>query len=83
MTRYEFSRGEVVDKQKEIFTIVDTGTISALADVYEKDIQYVSHGGECTVTVVSYPGEIFGGMIAYLSDALDPASPYGGRFDAR
>lgn len=74
VTHYDVSRGEVVDKDKELMTIVDTGTVWALADVYEKDIQYVSRGGECTVHVASYPGEVFKGKIAYLSDALDPAS---------
>jgi cobalt-zinc-cadmium efflux system membrane fusion protein len=74
VTKYDVSRGEVVSKDKELFTIVDTSTVWALADVYEKDIQYVSRGGECTVAVVSYPNEIFRGAITYLSDALDPSS---------
>ena len=74
VTKYDVSRGEVVGRDKELFTVVDTSTLWALADVYEKDIQYVARGGECNVALASYPGEIFRGKIAYLSDALDPAS---------
>jgi cobalt-zinc-cadmium efflux system membrane fusion protein len=74
VTNYEVSRGEVVSRDKELFTVVDTSTVWALADVYEKDIQYVSRGGACTAVVASYPNEVFKGTITYLSDALDPAS---------
>lgn len=74
VTKYDVSRGEIVGRDKEIFTVVDTTVVWALADVYEKDIQYVARGGECLVSLDSYPGQIFKGKIAYLSDALDPAS---------
>lgn len=74
VTKYDVSRGEVVGRDKELFTVVDTSTVWALADVYEKDIQYVARGGECAVTLASYPTDVFRGKIAYLSDALDPSS---------
>ena len=74
ITKYDVSRGEVVGRDKELFTVVDTSTVWALADVYEKDIQYVARGGECDVKLASYPNEVFRGKIAYLSDALDPSS---------
>ena len=74
MTKYDVSKGEVVSRDKELFTVVDTSSVWALADVYEKDIQYVARGGECLVALASYPKEVFQGKIAYLSDALDPAS---------
>ncbi len=74
VTKYEVSKGEVVGRDKELFTIVDTSSVWALADVYEKDIQFVARGGECAVTLASYPNDIFKGRITYLSDALDPAS---------
>jgi cobalt-zinc-cadmium efflux system membrane fusion protein len=74
VTKYEVSKGEVVGRDKELFTVVDTSTVWALADVYEKDIQYVARGGECVVALASYPNEKFRGKIAYLGDALDPAS---------
>ena len=74
VTKYEVSKGEVVSRDKELFTIVDTSSVWALADVYEKDIQFVARGGECVVMVASYAKEVFKGRITYLSDALDPSS---------
>jgi cobalt-zinc-cadmium efflux system membrane fusion protein len=74
VTRYDVSKGEVVSRDKELFTVVDTTTVWALADVYEKDIRYVGKGGDCIVTLDSYPGQTFRGRITYLSDALDPTS---------
>jgi cobalt-zinc-cadmium efflux system membrane fusion protein len=74
VTKYGVSKGEVVGRDKELFTIVDTSSVWALADVYEKDIQFVARGGECAVTLASYPGDLFKGKITYLSDALDPSS---------
>ena len=74
VTKYDVSKGEVVSRDKALFTIVDTSTVWALADVYEKDIQFVARGGACAVTLVSYPNEVFKGKITYLSDALDPSS---------
>jgi cobalt-zinc-cadmium efflux system membrane fusion protein len=74
VTKYDVSKGEVVGRDKELFTVVDTSTVWALADVYEKDIQYVARGGDCGVKLASYPNEVFRGKIAYLSDALDPSS---------
>jgi cobalt-zinc-cadmium efflux system membrane fusion protein len=74
VTKYDVSKGEVVDRDQELFTIVDTTTVWALADVYEKDIPLVARGGECAVTLASYPKEAFKGRIAYLSDALDPTT---------
>jgi cobalt-zinc-cadmium efflux system membrane fusion protein len=74
VTKYDVSKGEVVGRDKELFTIVDTSSVWALADVYEKDLQFVARGGECAVTRAAYPEDVFRGKITYLSDALDPAS---------
>lgn len=72
ITKFDVSRGEAVDQQKELFTIVDTSRVWVLADVYEKDIAAIGKSGPCEVRVSSYPDEKFIGTIEYLSDALDP-----------
>lgn len=74
ITAFDVSQGELVDREKELFTIVDTSTVWILADVYEKDLGQVKAGGECQVTVAAYPGEVFSGRITYVSDFLDPNS---------
>jgi cobalt-zinc-cadmium efflux system membrane fusion protein len=71
---FDVSQGELVDREKELFTIVDTSTVWALADVYEKDLGQVKAGGACRVTVAAYPGEVFSGRITYVSDFLDANS---------
>lgn len=74
ITRFDVSSGEVVDREKELFTIVDTSTVWVLADLYEKDLGQVRAGGEAQITVASYPDKTFTGKITYVSDFLDPAS---------
>lgn len=71
---YDVSPGEQVDRDRRLFTLVDTSNVWVLADVYEKDLGLVRAGGSCRVEVPSYPGEIMVGRITYVSDFLDPAS---------
>jgi len=74
VTKFDVSTGEVVEKDKELFTIVDTSTVWVLADLYENDLGAVTTGGVAQIQVPSYPGEVFRGGIDYISDFLDPAS---------
>ena len=74
ITKYDVSPGEVVDRGKELFTIVDVSSVWVEADVYEKDIGLVRAGGEARITVASYPDKVFTGKITYVSDFLDPSS---------
>jgi membrane fusion protein, heavy metal efflux system len=74
ITKYDVSPGEVVDRGKEIFTVVDVSSVWVEADVYEKDIGLVRSGGEARITVASYPDRVFTGKITYVSDFLDPSS---------
>lgn len=74
VTKYDVSEGEVVGREKELFTIVDTSDVWVLGDVYEKDLGSVPKKGDCLVTVSAYPATPFRGSIDYISDFLDPAS---------
>lgn len=74
ITHFDASIGEVVDRESELFTIVDTSTVWVLADVYEKDLGLVAEGRAVIVTVPSYPGRAFEGAIEYVADFLDPDS---------
>lgn len=74
ITKFEMSQGEVVEREKELLTIVDTSVVWVLGDIYEKDLAAVRTGGEARITVASYPDERFSGRITYVSDFLDPAS---------
>jgi cobalt-zinc-cadmium efflux system membrane fusion protein len=72
VTKYDVAEGEVVDSERELFTIADLSTVWAQADVYEKDIASIHEGQEVKVLVDAYPGEAFTGKITYVSDVLDP-----------
>lgn len=72
--RYDVSMGEVIDREDEPFTIVDTSQVWVLADLYEKDLGAVVAGGTADISVPSYPGQRFQGAIEYVADFLDPAS---------
>jgi len=74
VTKYDVSQGEVVEREKELFTIVDTSTVWVLADIYEKDLGQVAVGQTARIRVSAYPDEVFHGKITYISDVLDPSS---------
>lgn len=74
ITKFDMSQGEVVEREKELLTIVDTSVVWVLGDIYEKDLAAVRTGVEGRITVASYPGEYFTGRITYVSDFLDPTS---------
>lgn len=68
----EVAAGEVVDTEREMFTIADISTVWVQADVYEKDIAFIRQGQEVKIEVAAYPGETFTGKITYVTDFLDP-----------
>jgi cobalt-zinc-cadmium efflux system membrane fusion protein len=72
VTKYDVAEGEVVDSERELFTIANLSTVWVQADVYEKDIASIRKGQEVQILVDAYPGETFVGKITYVSDFLDP-----------
>ena len=74
ITRSNVSMGELVNRENELFVLVDASIVWVLADVYEKDIGLMESGGTCDVQVSSYPETTFTGKITYVSDFLDPTS---------
>lgn len=72
VTAANVASGEVVDTERELFTVVDLSTVWVIADVYQKDIALVRRGQDAHITSETYPGETFAGRITYVSDVLDP-----------
>ena len=66
----QYSGGSAV----ELFTIGELDRVWVLADVYEMDLAQVKKGAAVAVSVLSYPGETFGGVVEWISGALDPIS---------
>ncbi|MGH7256482.1 MAG: efflux RND transporter periplasmic adaptor subunit [Nitrospirales bacterium] len=72
------TRGEVVNTNKRLFSLADLSTVWVMANIPEKDIQYVqeavSFNQSVDVSLSSYPQEVFRGTVTYVGDVLDPAT---------
>lgn len=70
------TKGEVVETTEKLFTVADLSVVWVLANIPEKDIQYI-HPDDSTVDqsvevlVNTYPDHIFQGVITYVGDVLD------------
>lgn len=74
VTKLDVAVGEVVEPDKELFTVADIGTVWVLADVYERDISKIQRDGTVEIRVDAYPDRTFSGRITHVSDLIDPAS---------
>ncbi len=74
VTRFDVAAGEVVEPDKELFTVADISTVWVLADVYEKDLSKVTRDGTVSIKVDAYPDRTFTGRITHVSDIIDPAT---------
>lgn len=67
------SSGSTVSSDGEpLFTIADLSNVWVIANIYAGNVQFVKEGTEVHFTTLSYPGEIFEGMIDRLSQVFDP-----------
>jgi cobalt-zinc-cadmium efflux system membrane fusion protein len=67
----EAAEGELVESERELFTLADLSTVWVQGDVYEKDLASVRPGQPVKIAANAYAGESFNGKITYLSDFLD------------
>lgn len=74
VTKLDAAAGEVVEPDKELFTVADLSTVWILADVYEKDLARVAREGTVAVKVDAYPDRVFEGRMTHVSDIIDPAT---------
>ena len=71
VTKYNIAQGELVDPERELFTIANLSTVWVLADVYEKDIAKIRRGASVRVHVDAYPDRVFTGELTYIADTID------------
>jgi cobalt-zinc-cadmium efflux system membrane fusion protein len=74
VTKFDVAVGEVVETNKELFTIADMSTVWVLADVYEKDLSKIRRDGLVAIKVDAYPERTFTGRVTYVSDLIDPTT---------
>lgn len=72
VTKYDVASGEVVEPERELFTISDLSSVWVLADVYEKDLAKVPTDVQALVHVDTYPDRTFPGRVTYVSDLIEP-----------
>ena len=63
--------GEFTQVGTELYTVADLTTLWVIADIYEKDLQFVHPAMEATVTVSAYSGMKFSGKLTTLYDVVD------------
>jgi cobalt-zinc-cadmium efflux system membrane fusion protein len=68
------TRGEVVETSRNCFTIADLSDVWVIANVPEKDVQFIHPNQTVHVVVAAYPHGLFSGRMTYISDVLDPAT---------
>jgi len=64
--------GQYVTPQTELYKIADLSKIWVYVDVYEYEIPWVRFGDAAEMRLVSIPGRVFKGKIAYIYPYLDP-----------
>ena len=64
--------GLLVQPGAELFRIVDLTVVWALIEVFERDAGRLRVGQEATVTLPSYPGEVFYGKVTFVYPVLSP-----------
>src|SRR5262245_61212109 len=68
------SIGELVGKDKEIFTISDPTDLWVIAEIKERDIGAVKVGQDASFNVIAYPGERFHGKVVRVGNVVEAQS---------
>ncbi|MEJ2647349.1 MAG: efflux RND transporter periplasmic adaptor subunit [Sedimentisphaerales bacterium] len=81
MTIYSPSSGIVIHKNAQegmyvttgtrIYTVADLSNVWVKLDAYESDLSWLRYGQEVEFTTVSYPGEVFKGIISFIDPVLN------------
>ena len=74
ITKYDVAAGEVVEPERELFTITDLSNVWIQADVYEKDLGKVKSDVDVAIKADAYPDRPFTGRLSYVSDVIDPTT---------
>ena len=55
-----------------LITIADMSTVWVLADIFERDLRFISVGNRADVIADAYPDEHFSARVSRISDVVDP-----------
>lgn len=62
------------DNDKNLFTIADLSSVSAMINIYESDISRIKEGDEVSIAILSYPEKEFAGKIDKVFNMIDNES---------
>jgi cobalt-zinc-cadmium efflux system membrane fusion protein len=71
ITERQATPGQAVDAATDLFTIVNTDRVWVWANVYEKDLAKVRPGQTAEITVASFPGKVFRGVVRHIGIGLN------------
>jgi cobalt-zinc-cadmium efflux system membrane fusion protein len=71
ITERQATPGQAVDAATDLFTIVNTDRVWVWANVYEKDLAQVRLGQTAEVTVASFPGKAFRGVVRHIGTSMN------------
>ncbi len=72
VTEKHVVEGMYVEMGERLFTITDLSQVWAKLQVYESDLNWLRYGQDVDIHVDAYPGEIFGGKVAFIDPVIDP-----------
>lgn len=67
----DVTQGELVTPESILFTLADLATVWIRIDVYQRDLGHVHLDDGARIRVDAYPGEVFSGIVSYLSAQVD------------
>jgi multidrug efflux pump subunit AcrA (membrane-fusion protein) len=74
ITERKAAVGELVGKDKEIYTISDPTDLWVIAEVKERDIGAAKEGQDASFTVLAYPDETFRGKVVRVGNRVESES---------
>ena len=66
--------GQMIDPEHVAFRIGDLRSLWLVAHAFERDAVRVVPGAPARVTLAAYPGQVFGGRVAYVGRQVEAAS---------
>lgn len=63
--------GQFIEPSTDMFYVMNTSTVYADLNVFEKDLQYITEGQKVVITPNTNPNEIFEGKISFINRVFD------------
>ena len=64
--------GSHVNRGDVLYRVANLDSVWVLLDIYESEITWVQYGREVEIRTEAYPGEVFKGIVTFISPTLHP-----------